>query len=344
MRIVVAMSGGVDSSVAAGLLVEEGHEVIGVHLKLHDAVEGAAGHCCGLDDVLDARGVADRLGFPFYVYNLKEAFQKAVIDPFVQAWRHGETPNPCVSCNGVLKFDILLHRARALGADAIATGHYARTADGRLFAATHTDKDQSYFLYPVRPEALRATRFPLGALTKPEVRAHAVRLGLATAAKPESMEVCFLPDDDHARLVAASVDVDGAGEIVDEAGTVLGRHDAYWRYTVGQRRGLGIAAGAPLYVLAVDAATRRVTVGPAERLSAQEVLAGGVNWIRRPTPGEALTVRIRHRGARIACTLVSEDPLRLHLHAPARAVTPGQAAVLYAGDEVLGGGTIRRAP
>ena len=344
MRVVVAMSGGVDSSVAAGLLAEQGHVVIGVHLKLHDAVEGSAGHCCGLDDVLDARGVADRLGFPFYVYNLKEAFQAAVIDDFVRAWRAGETPNPCVVCNGVLKFDILLKRARSLGAEAIATGHYARTAHGRLYASAHPDKDQSYFLYPVRPEALARTLFPLGGMTKPEVRRHAVRLGLATAEKPESMDVCFLPDDDHTRLVSAAVDVDGAGEIVDEAGRVLGRHDAYWRFTIGQRRGIGVAAPDPLYVLAVDPSSRRVTVGPEARLYAQELVAGGVNWIRRPEPGEALTVRIRHRGARIPCEVLSDDPIRLRLSVPARAITAGQAAVLYADDEVVGGGTIRRTP
>ena len=344
MRVVVAMSGGVDSSVAAGLLVEQGHEVIGVHLKLHDAIEGTAGHCCGLDDILDARGVADRLGFPFYVYNLKDAFQKAVVDDFVRAWRDGETPNPCVACNGVLKFDILLSRARMLGAAAIATGHYARVDGGRLYASLHPDKDQSYFLYPVRPDVLAQTLFPLGGLTKAEVRAHAVRLGLATAEKPESMDVCFLPDDDHARLVSASVDVDGAGDIVDETGRVLGHHDAYWRFTIGQRRGLGVAAREPLYVLSVDPTTRQVCVGPESRLYAQELVAGGVNWIRRPAPDEAITVRIRHRGARIPCTILADDPLRLALHAPARAITAGQAAVLYAGDEVLGGGTIRRRP
>lgn len=340
MRVVVAMSGGVDSSVAAGLLREAGHEVIGVHLKLH-GVDGGAGHCCGLDDALDARRVAGALGIPFYVMDLREAFRAAVIDPYVGAWLAGATPTPCVACNGVLKFGVLLQRLRALGADALATGHYARTRDGRLYAAADPAKDQSYFLYPVRAEALRRTLFPLGELGKPEVRALAARMGLPTAEKPESMEVCFVPGDDHAGFVrAAAPQAEGAGEIVDESGRVLGHHDAYWRFTVGQRRGLGVAAGTPLYVLAVDPATRRVTLGPESRLRAVALRARGVHWLRRPDPGEPLEARIRHRGARVACTVEGEDPVVVRFRAGVRAVTPGQAVVVYAGDEVVAGGTI----
>lgn len=350
MRIVVAMSGGVDSSVAAGLLLEAGHDVIGVHMKLHDspAVSSSApGHCCGLDDALDARRVAARLGFPFYVMDLTEPFKRAVMDDFVAGYLRGETPNPCVRCNGVLKFDILLARAGVLGADALATGHYARTDGQRLYAATDPAKDQSYFLFPLRASVLSRVRFPLGGLTKPEVRAHAARMGLGTAQKPESMEVCFVADDDHTRFVhEAAPDVDAAGEIVDEAGRVLGRHEGYYRYTVGQRRGLGLGTGTPLYVLRVEAATRRVVVGEASRLLATTARLHGVNWLRRPAPEEAVHVRIRHRGALIPCRLAlgSDEPTRidLDLMAPARAVTPGQAAVLYAGDEVLGGGWIQR--
>ncbi|MDP2317449.1 MAG: tRNA 2-thiouridine(34) synthase MnmA [Pseudomonadota bacterium] len=351
MRIVVAMSGGVDSSVAAALLHEQGHEVIGVHMKLHDVGEGApasgaggGSHCCGLDDALDARRVADTLGVPFYVMNLRDAFKAAVMDDLAESYVRGFTPNPCVQCNGVLKFQVLLARARALGAEALATGHYARTEAGRLYMAADLDKDQSYFLWPVRPEALARTRFPLGGMTKPEVRAHAERLGLATAQKPESMEVCFLPDDDHARFIReARPELDGVGDIVDEGGRVLGRHDGYFRYTVGQRRGLGIAAGSPIYVLRIEPDTRRVVVGPSERLTEQGLVAAQVSWLRQPEPGETVLARIRHRGALIPCTIEAMDPLSLRFHAPARAVAPGQSVVLYAGDEVLGGGVIQRA-
>lgn len=344
MRIVAAMSGGVDSSVAAGLLVEQGHDVIGVHMKLHDAPGGQAGHCCGLDDALDARRVADVLGIPFYVLDLREAFRKAVMDDLAEAYARGRTPNPCVRCNAVLKFDVLLRRAAAYGAEALATGHYARAEDGRLYVAADPDKDQSYFLWPIRPAALARTRFPLGGLTKPEVRAHAARLGLPTAEKPESMEVCFLPDDDHTAFVRARrPELDAAGDIVDEAGAVLGRHDAWYRFTVGQRRGLGIAAATPLYVLRVEPEDKRVVVGPAERLMAWRLRADEASWIRRPAVDEPVDARIRHRGARIPCSVEGDEPLRLRFHAPARAVAPGQSVVLYAGDEVLGGAVITTA-
>ena len=342
------MSGGVDSSVAAGLLVEQGHDVIGVHMKLHDAPASASAgdgkHCCGLDDALDARAVRARLGIPFYVLDLQEAFKRAVMDDFADKYRRGLTPNPCVQCNGVLKFDILMARARTLGAEALATGHYARTEGGRLYTASDLDKDQSYFLYPIRPDALARTRFPLGGMTKPTVRGHAERLGLRTAQKPESMEVCFIPDDDHARFVDAHRPGDSAGDIVDERGTVLGHHDAYHRFTVGQRRGLGIAAADPLYVLRIDADLRRVVVGPASRLEHVGVEADAVHWIRKPSETELVEARLRHRGARIPCRLVeSADSVEIQLLAPARAAAPGQSVVLYSGDEVLGGATIRRA-
>ena len=343
MRIVVAMSGGVDSSVAAALLHEQGHDVVGVHMKLHDATGASPGHCCGLDDSLDARKVAADRGFPFYVMDLREAFQKAVMDDFANEYRAGRTPNPCVRCNGVLKFRILLQRAKALGASHLATGHYARIEDNTLKVARDPDKDQSYFLFPLAPGALSSTLFPLGGMTKPEVRAHAERLGLGVAAKPESQEVCFIPDDDHARFVAEQDrSFEGAGEIVDEAGSVLGRHDGYFRYTVGQRRGLGIAAAHPLYVLRVEPTTRRVVVGPEDRLLETALVASGLNWFRRPSHREPVTARIRHRGALIPCAIEGEDPATVRFKAPARAVAPGQAIVFYAGDEVLGGGWIER--
>ena len=345
MRIVCAMSGGVDSSVAAALLKEAGHEVIGVHMKLHEAEGGGPGHCCGLDDAWDARRVADTLEIPFYVMDLRQAFQEAVVDDLVKSYVAGFTPNPCVQCNGVLKFHVLLRRAMALGAEAIATGHYARTEGGRLFAAVDGDKDQSYFLHPVTAEALRKTRFPLGGFSKPEVRAHARRLGLVTAEKAESMEVCFIPDHDHARFVAeARPELDGAGDIVDGSGRVLGRHDGYWRYTLGQRRGLGLAGG-PWYVVEVDAARARVVVGTEAGLASTSILARGPNWLRAPDAliGRPLHARVRHRGALAPCTIVTADPLQIELSAPVRAVTPGQSVVVYDGDEVVLGAFIRRA-
>jgi tRNA-specific 2-thiouridylase len=351
VRIVAAMSGGVDSSVAAALLVEEGHEVIGVHMKLHDTDATSAGHCCGLDDARDARRVADRLGIPFYVLDLREAFRRAVMDDLAAAYAAGRTPNPCVQCNAVLKFDVLLSRARALGADALATGHYARTDGATLRVAADPDKDQSYFLWPIRPEALACTRFPLGGMTKPEVRAHAARLGLVTAQKPDSMEVCFLPDDDHTRFVAERFpELDAAGEIVDTDGRVLGHHDAYHRFTVGQRRGLRVASTQPLYVLRIDAAARRVVVGPAERLVAQSAEVSAMRWLRPYRAGDVLHARTRHRGALVPCGPVEVlDPgddaarpvrVRIPFRAPARAAAPGQSLVLYDGDVIVAGGTV----
>ena len=344
------MSGGVDSSVAAALLAEAGHEVIGVHMKLHEgAVTGTTGHCCGLDDAWDARRVADKLAIPFYVLNLEDAFREAVVDPFAKAWRAGLTPNPCVTCNGVLKFRVLLRRALALGADMLATGHYARTDGGRLFEAVDTARDQSYFLHPVPAEALKRTLFPLGGMAKPQVRAHAERLGLLNANKPDSMEVCFIPNDDHADFVsryesAQGIGLEGDGDIVDESGAILGSHEGYHRYTVGQRRGLGLAGG-PWYVLEVRPNSRQVVVGPDSRLYEQSLIARDLNWLRPAGQllGHPLDARIRHKGARIPAELTLLDPLTVQFRAPARAITPGQAVVLYDGTEVVAGGTIVRA-
>ena len=345
MRIVAAMSGGVDSSVVAGLLQEAGHEVIGVHMKLHDVVEGQAGHCCGLDDVMDARDVADTLGIPFYVMDLREAFRKAVMDDFAANYLAGRTPNPCVRFNGVLKFQVLLQRAKALGARHLATGHYAKVDDdGGLFRAKDAAKDQSYFLFPAKREAFRQTLFPLGGMSKAEVREEARRLGLLTSSKPESQEVCFIPDDDHTRFIREHrPEADGAGDIVNEDGEVLGQHDGYFRYTIGQRRGLGIAAGYPLYVLRIQPTSRRVVVGPAERLEEQGLIASDINWFRKPEPDETVHARIRHNGGLIPATIEGDDPISVRFQAPARAVAPGQAVVLYSEDEVLGGGWIERA-
>ena len=346
MKIVVAMSGGVDSSVAAGLLKEQGHDVIGVHMKLHDSEGGQPGRCCGYDDALDARQVAEALDIPFYVFNLREAFQKAVVDDLVSTYLAGSTPNPCIQCNGVLKFRVLLARARALGATHLATGHYARIVDGALHRAVDPDKDQSYFLFPMRSEALEATLFPLGGMTKPEVRAHAERLGLVTADKPESQEICFIPDDDHGRFVRERSAGAGAGRIIDaDDGRDLGAHDGFYQYTVGQRRGLGVALGKPAWVTGVDASTKEVRVSTRpERLLHGGLHAQRANGVRRPAPGQVVHARIRHRGALLPATVDGDDATpHVRFLEPARAVAPGQAVVLYDGDAVLGGAWITRA-
>ncbi|MCA9570568.1 MAG: tRNA 2-thiouridine(34) synthase MnmA [Myxococcales bacterium] len=349
MKVVTAMSGGVDSSVTAALLVEQGHEVVGVHMKLHDSPASQPGRCCGLEDVLDARRVADRLGIPFYVMNLKTAFEKAVMDDLADEYLAGRTPNPCIQCNGVLKFRVLLARAMALGASHLATGHYCRIVDTpggrRLATAVDASKDQSYFLFPMKPEALERTLFPLGGMTKPEVRAHAERLGLVTASKPESQEICFIPDDDHAGFVRRHrPEALTAGEIVDEHGTVVGTHEGYERFTVGQRRGIAVALGKPAWVSRIDPSTRRVHVTTTpEDLLDTGLLLGSPNWFEAPDPDAILDVRIRHQGRRIPCRISPGEIPAVRFLEPARAVAPGQAAVIYRGDVVVGGGWIRRA-
>ncbi|MCO4745414.1 MAG: tRNA 2-thiouridine(34) synthase MnmA [Proteobacteria bacterium] len=343
------MSGGVDSSVAAALLLEQGHEVIGVHMKLHDAGPNSApGNCCGLDDALDARRVAAELDIPFYVLDLQDAFRKAVMDDLADTYLQGYTPSPCIRCNGVLKFRVLMGRALALGASHLATGHYARIDDeGTLCKARDPDKDQSYFLFPIRPSALAKTLFPLGDMTKEQVRAKASELGLLTAEKPESQEICFIPDDDHTRFIREHrPDVDGSGEIVDRDGKVVGTHDGYFRFTIGQRRGLGVSLGRPAYVTAIDAETCRVVVGFTDDLIHGGLLADSGNWFARPSPEDVVHVRLRHRGKLVPCQVRASEPgepLQVDFLESARAVAPGQAAVFYAGDRVLGGAWIRRA-
>ncbi len=345
MKVVVAMSGGVDSSVAAALLAEQGHEVIGVHMKLYDADPDQAGRCCGLDDALDARRVADTLGIPFHVMDLRQAFRRAVIDDLTRSYVAGRTPNPCIQCNGVLKFQVLLQRALALGAEALATGHYARVGPGPgLYTARDADKDQTYFLFPLSAAALERTLFPLGGLTKQEVRGHARSLGLATASKAESQEICFVPDGDHAGFVARErPDLDGAGPIVDREGTLLGRHGGYWRYTVGQRRGLGVALGTPVYVERVEPETRTVVVAGGEHLWHRGLVATDWTWFDRPDPQEPVEARVRHQGQRVGARVSRDEPTRLCFSAPVWAVAPGQAVVVYRGERVLGGGWIRSA-
>ena len=346
-RVVVAMSGGVDSSVAASLVVERGDEAIGVTMNL----AGASSRCCSLEDADDARRVADRLGMRFYVANYRERFQREVIDEFARAYLAGRTPIPCVACNQSFKFEYLLERAKVFGASAVASGHYARvdrdpdTGLVRLRRAVDSHKDQTYFLFGLSQAQLEAVEFPLGGMTKAEVRERARELGLATAEKPESQEICFVPDGDYAGAVerARPDALPGEGEIVDAEGRALGRHRGIHHYTVGQRRGLGIASEKRLYVTAIDAARNRVVVGGERDLEAPVARVQQVRWIAGAPPpaGTRADVRIRHQHAGAPARLEpGPDATLVRFDAPVRSVAPGQAAVFYCGDAVLGGGWI----
>ena len=350
------MSGGVDSSVAAALLKEQGHEVIGMTMQIWDysaftAQHGDAfGTCCSLDDVYDARRVAESLGIPFYVVNFEKDFQRRVIDNFCDEYFAGRTPNPCVLCNQVMKFDLLLRRARELEADLLATGHYARIApEGDGFAlrkGIDPGKDQSYFLFTLTPEQLPRVIFPLGGMTKEEVRGHAARLQLRVAEKAESQDICFVPDGDYVRFLeeergGGKLD----GDIVHVSGEVLGRHRGIYRYTVGQRRGLGIAWPNPLYVIRVDAQKKQVVVGEEEYLRVSGLTAREVSWTgRAPQAPLRARCRIRYRHTEVPAliTPLGDDRVSVRFDEPQRGVTPGQAAVFYEDDRVLGGGWIEK--
>jgi tRNA-specific 2-thiouridylase len=347
-RVVVAMSGGVDSSLAAALVAAEGCETIGVTLRL----AGSASRCCSLADADDARRVAEKLGIRFYVSDYADRFEQEVKLPFADAYLAGRTPIPCVTCNTKFKFEYLLARARALGASQVASGHYARidrdpeTGRHRLRRAADAGKDQTYFLFELRQQQLAGMRFPLGELTKAQVRERARALGLATAEKAESQEICFIPDGDTAAAVAKlrPEALPGEGEIVDGEGRALGRHAGIQHFTVGQRRGLRIAAGERLYVTGLDAARNQVRVGPLAALAAQAARLERVNWIAGEPPREPLrvNVRVRHRhdGAPAWVTAQPQGGALVRFETPVSAVTPGQAAVFDAGDVVLGGGWI----
>ncbi|MEM7411055.1 MAG: tRNA 2-thiouridine(34) synthase MnmA [Myxococcota bacterium] len=350
-RVVVAMSGGVDSSVAAACIVGRGDEAIGVTMHL----AGAQSRCCSLEDADDARRVADRLGMRFYVANYKERFQREVIQAFADAYLAGRTPIPCVACNQQFKFDYLLERAKVFGAERVASGHYARvdrdpeTGLRRLRTAVYLPKDQSYFLFGLTQEQLEAVEFPLGEMTKDDVRARARELGLGTAEKPESQEICFVPDGDYAAVVEKIRPdaLPGEGEIVDEAGTVLGHHPGIHHFTVGQRKGLGLGGGEKRYVTRIDAGRNRVVVGSAAALDVEEARVEFVHWIAGAAPpaGTRARVRVRYRHEGADATLEPDgDVARVRFDAPVRAITPGQAAVFYQGDVVLGGGWIAATP
>jgi tRNA-specific 2-thiouridylase len=348
-RVVVAMSGGVDSSVAAALLAESGAETIGVTMRLSES----GSRCCSLEDADDARRVAERLGIRFYVANYAEAFGREVIDEFADAYLAGRTPIPCIACNKSFKFDHLLERAKVFGAARVATGHYARvvqdeeTGRARLFRSRNREKDQSYFLFPLDQAQLRQASFPVGEMSKEEVRERARALGLGTADKPESQEICFVPDGDYAKVVERIRPnaVGRGGDIVDESGKVLGQHPGIHHFTVGQRHGLGISADRRLYVLRLDPREQKVVVGDVTDLDCGSARVDRVNWIAGRAPEKAIRGRVqirhRHRAALAEIEPMTAGRALIRFEEPVRAVAPGQAAVFYDADddeEVLGGG------
>jgi tRNA-specific 2-thiouridylase len=356
MRIVVAMSGGVDSAVAAALLSDAGHEVVGVSMQLYDQREGEArfGSCCTLDDLHDARRAAAALGIPHYIVNFERPFEDRVITDFIEQYLAGRTPIPCTRCNSDVKFATLLERAAALDAGLLATGHYARTsrdeATGRYVLRRGADhaRDQAYFLFSLTQDQLARACFPVGAMTKTAVREVARARGLHVADKPDSQEICFVPDGDYASFVErrAGESARREGTIRDVSGTRLGAHRGVHHFTVGQRKGLGLATGAPLYVIELQADTQTVVVGPRSALERTAVHVADVNWIAGAPPASpvraSVQIRHKHRAAPATVTPAGTTGAEVLFEAPQAAVSPGQAAVFYDDDVVLGGGWIDR--
>ncbi len=353
-KALIAMSGGVDSSLAAKIMVERGYECIGCTMKLfqnEDAGVERSRTCCSLDDVEDARSVAYKLGMPFYVFNFTDAFRDEVIHKFVESYENGITPNPCIDCNRYMKFGKLLDRARVLGCDCIVTGHYARieeTDNGFVLKkALDETKDQSYVLYSMTQEQLSHTVFPLGGMRKSEVRDIAGSCGFVNANKPDSQDICFVPDGDYARVVEMHAGHSFAeGNFVDREGNILGRHKGIIRYTVGQRRGLGISAAEPLYVCEIRPESGEVVLGVSRELLCSTVRVADFNWISGRAPRNEFRCRakLRYRQPEqwVTVTPVGADEVTLRFDDPQKAPAPGQAAVLYDGDTVIGGGTIQK--
>lgn len=359
-RVVVAMSGGVDSSAALALLKEEGYDCVGVTMQLwdysakDDECGATTGSCCSPDDVNDARSAADRLGVPFYVVNVEDVFAKEVVDYFINGYQSGKTPNPCIKCNQILKFETLLKKALYLEADYLATGHYARitavNSGHRLLKGVDPDKDQSYFLFTMTEAQLSKTLFPLGGLTKKEARGVARKYGLKTSEKKESQEICFAGEPGYASFIAGRIPAK-EGDIVTAGGETLGRHKGLFNYTVGQRKGLGLSGG-PFYVTGIDVPNNRLIIGREDGLYSNGLTANEVHWINKEAETAArgagldgVTVKIRYRHAGVSARIKMTGPHNAEaaFRAPERAVTPGQAVVFYSGDEVLGGGWIEDA-